>query len=254
MAVRAQAGRLALICAILAVWEASSRLGLVDRDMLPPLSEVVATLWTLLGDPSFLSNAGVTLGRVVLAFVIAAPTGIAVGFAVGEKLHLGKVLNPLIHLALAVPQSVFLPLFMLVFGIGSLQKVVFGVTHAFFVICLAAAASVRSVSPGLVTSARSYGASSTQIYRSIYLPAMLPLVVNGLRLGLIFDVTGVLLAEMYSSADGIGSLIFAWGESFQMVKMLAGVVLVSLVTIAVNAAMAQAQAPFSAWQSRGATA
>ena len=62
-------------------------------------------------------------------------------------------------------------------------------------------------------AARSFGATRAQIYLRIYLPAMEPLIIEGLRMGLIFTVTGVLLAEMYGSPRGIGRVIFAWGET-----------------------------------------
>ena len=78
------------------------------------------------------------------------------------------------------------------------------------------------------------GASRAQIYLRIYLPAMEPLIVEGLRMGLIFTVTGVLLAEMYGSPRGIGRIIFAWGEMFKMPELFAGVLLVVVMTIVCN--------------------
>jgi ABC-type nitrate/sulfonate/bicarbonate transport system permease component len=66
---------------------------------------------------------------------------------------------------------------------------------------------------------------------------MLPLILTGLRLGMIFCIIGVLLAEMYASRRGIGRLIFTWGEGYQVPQLLAGIVLVSVLTIAVNEAM-----------------
>ncbi len=125
-------------------------------------------------------------------------------------------------------------MFIFAFGIGFLQKVIFAVTLAFFIVVLSGIAAARSVPAGLVTAARSFGATRAQIYLHIYLPAMEPLIIEGLRMGLIFTVTGVLLAEMYGSPRGVGRVIFAWGEMFRMPELFAGVLLVVAATIACN--------------------
>jgi NitT/TauT family transport system permease protein len=144
---------------------------------------------------------------------------------------------PALHLLLSIPKSIFLPIFIFAFGIGFLQKVIFAVTLAFFIVVLSGIAAARSVPAGLTTAARSFGATRAQIYLRIYLPAMEPLILEGMRMGLIFTVTGVLLAEMYGSPRGIGRVIFAWGEMFRMRELLAGVLLVVLITILCNEAL-----------------
>ena len=114
---------------------------------------------------------------------------------------------------------------------------IFAVTLAFFIVVLSGIAAARSVPAGLVTAARSFGATRRQIYLRIYLPAMEPLIIEGLRMGLIFTVTGVLLAEMYGAPRGIGRVIFAWGEMLRMRELLAGVLLVVAATIVCNELM-----------------
>src|SRR5437667_12460865 len=188
-------------------------------------------------DPRFPADLGVTAGEVGVAFLIAAPLAVSSGFLLGERLLLAETFNPIVHFVLAVPQSIFLPVFILAFGIGFLEKVLFGVTHAYFVIVVNCFAAVRSIPPPLVAAARVFGATRAQIYTRIHLPAMLPLVLTGLRLGMVLCIIGVLLAEMYASRRGIGRLIFTWGEGYQVPELLAGIVLVTVLTIAVNEAM-----------------
>lgn len=250
----APAGYLAFALVLFGGWELIARLGPVDRDLLPPLSEVSAVLWRLLQDPRFLADLGVTAGEVGVAFAIAAPLAVSTGFLLGERLHLAEAFNPAVHFILAIPQSVFLPVFILAFGIGFLEKVLFGITHAYFVIVVNSFAAVRSIPRPLVAAARVFGATRAQIYTRIYLPAMLPLILTGLRLGMIFCIIGVLLAEMYASRRGIGRLIFAWGENYQVPELLAGILLVSLLTIAVNEAMRLAELRVARFQARAAAA
>ena len=97
--------------------------------------------------------------------------------------------------------------------------------------------AVREVPLGQVVAARSFGASRFRIYRSIYLPAMAPQVVTGLRLGVIFDIIGILLAEMYASKSGLGVLLLRWGESYAVDKLMAATVLISVATILINELM-----------------
>jgi NitT/TauT family transport system permease protein len=99
-----------------------------------------------------------------------------------------------------------------------------------------------------------FGATRAQIYTRIYLPAMLPLVITGLRLGMIFCIIGVLLAEMYASRHGVGRLIFTWGESYMVPELLAGVLLVSVLTIAINEVMRLAEMRVSRFHPRTANA
>jgi ABC-type nitrate/sulfonate/bicarbonate transport system permease component len=223
---------LILACA----WEGLLLLG-VDQSLLPPIGKVMSFAVHFMGDPEFLSDLGVTAIEVGVAFAVSVPIAIGTGLLVGESPRLEATVNPFIYLVMAVPQSVFLPIFILVFGIGFFEKVVFGITHAYFVIVINTFAAVRSVPAPYVVAARSFGATRTQIYLHIYLPAMLPLVLTGLRLGMIFCIIGVLLTEMYASRFGIGHRIFGWGEAYQVPQLIAGVIIVSVLTILVNEAM-----------------
>lgn len=223
--------------ALAALWETASSMQWVDRALLPPFSAVCATLWDMLQQRQFLAEVQITLIEILVAFLIAAPLALICGFFLGEKPAWGAVFNPMIEFILAVPQSVFLPLFVLALGTGYTQKIVFGVTHAFFVIAVNTVAAVRTVPRSYVLLAHSCGATRFQLYRRIYFLAMLPLVLTGLRLGMIFNITGVLLAEMFSSRHGLGHLLSAWGDAFQIKQLLAGIVLVVLLTIGLNELM-----------------
>lgn len=220
--------------AIAALWETASRLGWVSAQLLPPFSDVTVVLWGLLQDPRFMADLGFTLAEIAVAFAIVGPLGLGVGFWLGENPAAYRVLGPTLNLLLSIPKSIFLPIFIFAFGIGFAQKVIFAVTLAFFIVVLSGIAAARSVPEGLVTAARSFGATRRQIYLEIYLPAMEPLILEGLRMGLIFTITGVLVAEMYGSPRGIGRVIFAWGESYRMAELLAAVVLVVVLTVLAN--------------------
>jgi ABC-type nitrate/sulfonate/bicarbonate transport system permease component len=231
---RVRGGQLLVVAALALGWEVAARNHAVDPDVLPPLTHVVGILWRLLHDGDFLADLRITAFECLVAFAIVVPFGLLSGFVLGERQKLERAFGGPLQLLMSVPKSVFLPVFVLMFGIGITQKIVFAIVLAFFIVVPTGIAAVHSVPRGLVTAARAFGASRAQIYGSIYLPAMAPLIVGGVRLGLIFVVHGVIFAEMYGSTGGIGRSIVSWGENFQMDYLLAAVLLVLIATVTLN--------------------
>jgi NitT/TauT family transport system permease protein len=229
--------QIAFVALVISLWAIGSYVGVFDPTILPPPAQVAAALVSLLHSPNFLADALDTMTRVIAAFVIGAPIALVAGFVMGENIAVGRSLSPIFNLVLSVPQSIFLPLFVLLFGLGFTEKLIFGITHVFFVVAINAMAAVRQVPHGQVVLARSFGASTLRIYRSIYVPAMAPQIVTGLRLGVIFDIIGILLAEMYASRSGLGVLLLGWGESYAVDKLMAATVLISAATILINETM-----------------
>lgn len=241
-------GRLAVVAALFVAWEVLSRSHLVDPRLLPPASEVLATLGSLLWAPQIYWDIGVTLTETLLAFAIAVPIGALIGLVVAENRYLGEVFKPLLFFVFSIPKSVFLPMFILIFGISFSQKVAFGFLSCCLTVAIAAAAAVESIRQDHVTVARSFGATRSQMVMRVYLPSVLPILLEGVRIGMIFNFTGVILAEMYASQAGLGSLIANWGETFAMRPLLAGVLLVSALAIAFNMALRWMEGRWRHWQ------
>jgi NitT/TauT family transport system permease protein len=226
-----------LLALLACIWEAANRFGWADPRLLPPLSDVLAVLVRLLQDQRFLGDLALTAQEIGVAFLIVGPLGLGVGFVIGESEAVNRALGPLLNLLLSIPKSIFLPIFTFAFGIGFLQKVIFAVTLSFFIVVLSGIAAARSVPAGMVQAVRALGATRLQIYFRVYLPAMEPLIVEGLRMAMIFTITGVLLAEMYGAPHGIGRVIFAWGELAKMPELFASVILVVGLTMIFNELM-----------------
>jgi len=244
----ASLARLAIVASLFLLWEALSRAGAVNPRLLPPASDVFVTLFDLLQRPRIQSDIVVTLAEVALAFAIAVPVGVALGVIVVESRFLGEVLRPLLFFLFSIPKSIFLPLFILVFGISFSQKVAYGFFSAVLTMVISTAAAVESIRPDHVTVARSFGATRAQILRRVYLPSMLPILIEALRIAMIFTFTGVVLAEMYASRQGIGYQISNWGETYQLRALLAGVLLVSAMAIAFNESIRRVEHYFGHWR------
>ena len=240
--------RVAIILAIFPLWELMSRTGLVNPRLLPSASETLATLFDLLQRTSIRGDLAATALEVMTAFVLAVPTGCLIGFLIAENRYFADVAKPLLFFAFSIPKSIFLPMFILVFGVGFAEKVGFGFFSTIFIVVMSTTTAVESVKLEYLTVARSYGATSMQTALRVYLPSMLPVLLEALRISMIFNLTGVILAEMYASRDGIGHQIASWGENFQMKQLLAGVVMVAVIAIAFNETIRWVEGRCSHWR------
>lgn len=240
--------RLALLAAVFLLWEALPRSGIVNPMLLPPLSDVLDALVVILGRPDVHHALGITAAEVVVAFAIAVPLGTALGVLSAENEYFGEIFRPMLFYVFSIPKSIFLPMFILVFGIGFPQKVAYAAFSTVFIVIMSASAAVESVKAEHLLVARSYGATRRQILRRVYLPSMLPILLEALRISMIFNFTGVMIAEMYASRVGIGRLIADWGENFEMAKLLAGVILLAAAAMAFNEAVRSLEARCSTWR------
>ena len=224
------------------------RAGLVDPRMLPPFGDVLGTLVELLGRPNVQAAIAVSGAEFLVAFLVAIPAGAALGILIAESEYVGEVFKPMLFYAFSVPKSIFLPMFILVFGIGFQQKVAYAAFSTVFVVIMCATAAVESVRQDHLLVARSCGATRAQIIRRVYVPSMLPVLLEALRLSMIFNFTGVLIAEMYASRTGIGLLMANWGENFQLRQLFAGVVLLATVAILLNESIRWLEGRCSVWR------
>ena len=230
------------------LWEGLVRAGRLDASLAPAPSAILAALVRLVGRPEVLASLWVTGWEVLAAFLVAAPLGLFLGFTLAEVPTLGALFRPLINFLFGVPKSIFLPVFILVFGVSIPQKIAFGVFTTLFVVITGGIAAVESVPRELVTVSRVYGASRWQVIREIYLPSMAPILLESARLGMIFNITAVLLCEIYGARDGIGYRIAAWGENLQMPQLYAALVIVAVAAVIVNEALRAVESRLGFWR------
>jgi NitT/TauT family transport system permease protein len=117
--------RLAILAAVLGAWEFLPRAGYVNPMLLPPLSDVLATLQVQLARPQVQEAILITALEVIVAFIIAVPLGAAAGVAIAEFPYAGAIFKPMLFYVFSIPKSIFLPMFILIFGIGFQQKVAY---------------------------------------------------------------------------------------------------------------------------------
>lgn len=245
--------QIGVVGAALGLWEIAAKSGLISTRLLAAPSDAAGALAVILRDANVQGAIGLTMLELALAIAIAIPVGIVLGFFVGENPMANRLLAPVLYIGTAVPKSLFLPLFILVLGIGMNQKVAFGVVQAFFVVAVTTLVAVRGVPSGLTLLGQALKASPVQMYWHIYLPYMLPVIVQSIRIGVIYAATGILFAEMYASRGGLGRLINIWGVSYDLPKMLAGAMLAALGAITINSLLRLCEDRVGRWRVAGSS-
>jgi NitT/TauT family transport system permease protein len=227
--------RIAIIVVALLAWEALAASGLVVHDVVPSLAKIASALWKLLSTAPLYANLGATLYEIVVSLVIGGVTGAIVGLVLGGNRFLSRAFEPYLHYLGPTPKIIFFPIMIMWFGVGGGSKIAMGALSCFFPVALSTAVGMRQIEPVLVRVGKSFRASTAQMVAKIYLPAIRPAMLTGLRLGMGVAVIGVLLAETKLSNRGLGYLVIQRYTTFDMPGMYALLIVVFLLAIAANA-------------------
>lgn len=214
---------------LIGAWQAVTAAGLVSPHFLPSPLAVARRLLELFPTPLFLGHLAQTLIRLSAGFAIALVIGVALGLAASQSRAATALLQPLVRVLAPIPKIALYPALILTLGFDHASKVTLVAADAVFPILLATFHGARLVEPKLIWSARSAGCPQWRVPFSIVLPAALPVILVGCRIGLIIACIVVFLAEMISSSDGLGHLLVRAARSFQTVDMFVPLVLISLI-------------------------
>jgi NitT/TauT family transport system permease protein/taurine transport system permease protein len=243
------AARRLILISMLVLWELIPRTGLLPELFLPSLSSTLAVLWQ---DGRIYGHAlAVTLYEVALAMLIACGGGILAGAAVGGLARLRKLLLPVVSSLYAVPIVILYPVFTAWFGVGSESKIAFAGIYAFFPVMLSTAAGIQTIDPQFLLAARSMGATLPQQIARVIIPASLPTVFAGLRLGGALAIIGVVVAEMLTAAAGIGYLVTLNRTILDSPRVFAAILMILLLSIAYYLLSRAVERRFVVWQSAG---
>ena len=238
-----------IVAVLLVLWEALPRLGLVAELFLPPLSETLRV--AVVDWREYADNLLVTLYEVVVAMLFACGGGILAGAAIGGFALSRNLLLPIFSTLYAVPIVILYPIFTAWLGIGSESKIAFAAVYGFFPTMLGTAAGIRTIDPQLLLAARSMGASLPQRILRVIIPASIPTVLAGLRLGGALVIVGVVVSEMLTASAGIGYLVTRYRTILDSTHVFAGVLLIILLTVAFSALLRAVERRTVVWQLAG---
>jgi ABC-type nitrate/sulfonate/bicarbonate transport system permease component len=211
---------------LLVVWQLASVA--LDRPVLPPPWDVLRALVRAVPQElgrHVLVSAWRVMASVLVAVVAAVPAGLGLGLSPTAN----RLAAPLIYLLYPIPKIVFLPVVLLLLGIGNLSKVFIIALILFFQMLVVIRDEAANLRPELIASVRSLGAGRRALFRFVYLPACLPAVLTSLRVSVGTAIAVLFFAESFATTSGLGYYIIVetWGR-LAYTEMYAGVVAMSL--------------------------
>lgn len=251
--VQARFGRVAVIAAVIVVWEVLTRLGLIDVDFVSTPLAVAVAFVEMLGTREVMTALGSTGGNILMAFVIGTAVGIVVGTVMGLSKTLWQAYSAPLLFLMSTPKSIFLPIFILLCGIGSTSAVVFGAFEAAVFVTINVAAGMALVEERHMKVARAFKASWGQTILTVVLPSALPGIFTALWFGIRHAFIGVLIAELWASSDGVGGLIRVYAEQLHTDKTLALMLAVTILAVVAGTIWNHLETRLTKWRQTSAS-
>jgi NitT/TauT family transport system permease protein len=204
-AIKRWRGTILLLLGLLIGWQALYAV-IGEVAMRSPL-ETVGDTFALLSKPSFWPHIQETLSAFALALIIAVVSGLAIGLILGFNRLANEVFEPMLIAFYAIPKVTLYPIILLSFGLGISAKVAFGAIHGIVPVALFTITAVRNIKPILIKTARVMNFGPWDMSRRVLIPAALPEIFTGLRIGFALTLIGTLLGEMFASQRGLGYML-----------------------------------------------
>jgi ABC-type nitrate/sulfonate/bicarbonate transport system permease component len=222
------------IAFLLLVWQAVISFGYAPAALLPPPGQVFARMAEQFLDSSFQQDIAATLFRLFAGFAIAVVLGVGIGITAAVTPPVNAAVRPLVRVLAPLPKVALYPAFLLLLGFGHESKIMLVVADALFPILLSAYYGASIVEQKLVWSALAAGTPPRQVLWKVVLPAAMPSILTGCRIGLVISCIVVFLAEMITSTDGLGHVLVTAARTFQAVDMFVPLITISLLGLILN--------------------
>lgn len=218
----------------------------VPPALIPTPYEIVQAGWEIRA--FVLTDIAVSLMRAIWGFLIAAVLGVMLGCLTGSSRLAENVIDPILEVLRPIPPLAFLPIFIIWFGLGELSKVLMIAFAAFFVIYVNTYQGVRYADPLLMRAALSLGAGRRQAFFTISLPAALPEIFTGLRLGIGMAFFVLVAAELIAADAGLGFRIQEARWQFRVDRMFFGAALIGVIGFTLFAGLRRLENRLLAWK------
>jgi ABC-type nitrate/sulfonate/bicarbonate transport system permease component len=222
------------IALLIALWLALVSFGYAPAALLPPPGLVFMRLVQQLLSSSYQREIAVTLFRLFTGFSIAVVLGVTIGLAAAASPAVNAVVRPIVRVLAPLPKVALYPALLLLVGFGHESKILLVVADALFPILLSSYYGASMVEQKLIWSAMAAGTPRRQILFKVVLPAALPSILTGCRIGLVISCIVVFLAEMITSTDGLGHVLVTAARTFHTVDMFVPLITISLLGLILN--------------------
>jgi len=232
----------------LLLWEVLTRLLLENELLIPPPSSVLRTLWKLGSSGALNRHLFATLFEFVCGFSTACVVGILLGYLMGRYRWFDDLMDPWIATLYSIPVIAFVPFIIIWFGIGLLSKIIVVFKITAVAIMLNTAAGIKTIDPSLLELAKSLRLKPFETTYKIRLPAALPYIITGMRLGVGRAMLGVIVAELMAANAGLGYLLRDASETWDSPKLFVTVVLLAAMGMGSFALIRKGEQKLAPWR------
>lgn len=211
---------LVVVIPIIIAWELLPQLDIVPRTLVPPPTVLVPTAWDLFFQYNYVKHITDSLVRFSLGIFFALITAIPIGTLMGWNVSLRRYSLPLFQILAPIPPPAWVPITMVIFGVGLPMQVFLIYIGAFYPILFNTYQGVKETDPRYIASARVFGASELSIIRYVYLPHALSSIVMGIKIGIAMGLVMLVISEMIGAGSGIGWLLVESKEFFRIDRMV----------------------------------
>ncbi len=234
---------------VLILWEFTTGVIVIFKwILLPPPLDVVVAAYRMTMDGTLFMNAGWSLLRVLLGFIVATAVAVPLGVAMGWIAVLSRIIDPVVEVVRPIPPIAWIGLALLWFGIGLNSAIFLVFIGAFFPILLNTIAGVKNVEKRLIEVAYTFGADDWAVLRKVVIPASLPAIFTGLRVGMGIGWMCVVAAEMIAVRYGLGNQIIESTNLLQTDKVLVGMITIGILGLIINYLFQVASNRLFKWQ------
>ncbi len=241
-------GRSLVILAWGLIWELTARYELLPPAFTGQPSVFLQDFVEHVADGTFPTAALITLQAVAVAFTLGGVLAILTALTMTVFPTVERLFSPIIDALNALPRVALIPLFILWFGLGMLQKVASGVSIMYFVLLSYTLAGAKATDPDHLLLARSLGIPRWRVFNQIIIPSAVPAIFAGLRLGLIYTVLGVITAELIAGGKGLGTLVSYYSNTFDPNGVFATLIVLVIITSTLSAVMSRIERSIGKWR------
>lgn len=238
--------RIGLLLCLLLLWAVAA--GLTSNNVLPGPQDTLYAAQRLLAGGKLAIALGDSLTVYLGGYLVAAAVGVPLGILMGGVRLLGKTLEVYVFALAATPRVAFIPLIIVLLGLGVEAKVFIVFLGALMPILINTYAGVLAADEELIEMARSVGASRWRIFTRIILPGAVPFVIVGMRLGATIGLINTVVAELYTAVNGLGGLLALYGNTFRMAEYFVVVLTLSIVGVIVTESLRYLEQRVSRWR------
>lgn len=243
---------LALLIALLLIWEVSVRVFHVPKFLIPPVSDIGMALWRGLAASPFAKDSlwyhsAITLTEILLGFFAGSAIGLAMGVLISQMPRLEAVLEPYVAALQSLPKVAVAPIIVVWMGFGIGSKVAIICLLTFFPVLVTSIAGFKAVDPDRIDLLRSLSATPWQIFRKAKFPSALPYIFAGLNMAAAFSVVGAIVGEFVGAQAGLGVLILQMEAQMDTGGSFSVFIVLSVIGIVLTAVLRRIQERVLHW-------